>query len=154
MWTYVWLGDLITTPGYDAGNAYMYNPLFYPGDPGGEDAAKRDCCLYSNNCQAFNQVRPLDTCARYIPPFFGKILKRLSSLIDIITQNVSMKERLLKILCNIIMSLTHRLLFRWSTRYNTWRSKLWLQWHWRVLAVDVRSSMDSGAHSHSFGCRQ
>lgn len=48
----------------------MNNPLYFPGD---EDSAKLNCCLYSNNCQAYNQVRPLDTCSQYSPPFFGKL---------------------------------------------------------------------------------
>lgn len=70
MWTYVWLGDLITVPGYQSGSSYMYNPLYY-GDFAKEEQAKRDCCLYSNNCQMYNRVRPLDTCARFTPPSFG-----------------------------------------------------------------------------------
>lgn len=55
----------------DGGNLQV---LYFnqPNDVLNDTAAKQVCCIDSNNCDEFYDVRPSDTCVRYIPPESGE----------------------------------------------------------------------------------
>ena len=71
MWTSVWLGNLVVNPVYEAGGYMDYNPLYYPREAEEENQAKQNCCLYSNSCPAYYNIRPIKTCTDFVPPRIG-----------------------------------------------------------------------------------
>ena len=80
-WNWTWptnfyLGDLITDPqNIAAGGFYEFDPLVaYPNSIQYQldQQAKQDCCIDSNNCGAYRQLRQVDDCSRYRPPRISK----------------------------------------------------------------------------------
>ena len=65
MWTYVWLGDLIVGPSYEAGGYFENHP--FTAESAAEDQMKEKCCLLSTNCQKYYKVRPIKTCDGFTP---------------------------------------------------------------------------------------
>jgi hypothetical protein len=68
MWTWVWLGDLVSSPVAEAGGFYDNNPLYYSPALIAEDSMKTDCCVNSANCPTYFSVRPIKTCDGYVAP--------------------------------------------------------------------------------------
>jgi len=65
--------ELITYPSYEAGSTFMYDPWMYPSLHYEYDLKpKQWCCLFSDNCHLYYQVRPLDRCVGYVFPWFGQ----------------------------------------------------------------------------------
>ena len=73
MWTYVWLGNLVVDPIYEAGGFYEKNPYYNPRVAlVAEDKAKKDCCLLSANCPSYFSVRPINNCDGFRSPIVRK----------------------------------------------------------------------------------
>jgi hypothetical protein len=73
MWTWVWLGDLVTSLVAEAGGFYDNNPLYYNPALIAEENMKTDCCVNSANCPAYFSVRPIKTCEGYVAPRISKL---------------------------------------------------------------------------------
>ena len=66
-------GQLLTTPSFEAGSALLYNPRFYRSLHYRYDLQPKEwCCLFSDNCDLYYRVRPLDRCFGYIFPRFSE----------------------------------------------------------------------------------
>ena len=69
-------GSLMTSPTYESGslvrlNSYWFDYYNYIYSTDGQ--AKKECCLESNMCRQFHQVRPINQCWGYRPPRWGKL---------------------------------------------------------------------------------
>lgn len=72
-WWWWGYGFLDTSYTYQSGSMLQYNPYFYPSQNQLFDVLpKRWCCLESNNCHLYYQVRPQASCIGYFMPFFGE----------------------------------------------------------------------------------
>jgi len=70
---YGYWGQLLTTPSFEAGSALLYNPRFYWSLHYQYDVQPKEwCCLYSDNCNLYYRVRPLDRCFGYRFPWFSE----------------------------------------------------------------------------------
>jgi hypothetical protein len=80
MWTWVRLGSLITDELFEAGGFCYNNPLFNSTLSADEDKNKEFCCGYSFNCNFYYAVRPIKTCAGFVPPVIRMHLYHLTSV--------------------------------------------------------------------------
>ena len=66
------LGDLITDPqSINAGGFYDFDPLVTNPTSvqfQADQQAKQDCCIDSDNCGVYHQVRQTNNCTNYRPP--------------------------------------------------------------------------------------
>lgn len=49
----------------------MFHPAFRRNAWQIDQEAKRDCCVFSDNCFQYERYRPMSSCQNYFPPFFS-----------------------------------------------------------------------------------
>ncbi|XP_031551867.1 mucin-like protein isoform X2 [Actinia tenebrosa] len=68
-WGWWWWISFLAYGFPDGGNAHRFHKYRYPTEYQNDDKqAYQDCCIKSSMCWMYQEVRPSDTCSRYVPP--------------------------------------------------------------------------------------
>ncbi|KAI0210407.1 Mucin-like protein [Lamellibrachia satsuma] len=68
---YTWSGSLISTDDGLGGQTFFFHPRWWRQHQKYDVLPKKWCCQYTDNCEYFYKVRPMDHCRGYTPLFIG-----------------------------------------------------------------------------------
>ncbi|KAI0235226.1 Mucin-like protein, partial [Lamellibrachia satsuma] len=68
---YTWSGSLVSTEDGRGGQTFFYHPRYVRQHEKYDVLPKQWCCQFTDNCQYFYHVRPMDHCWGYTPLYIG-----------------------------------------------------------------------------------
>ena len=69
---YTWSGSLVSTEDGRGGQTFFYHPRYVRQHEKYDVLPKQWCCQFTDNCQYFYHVRPMDHCWGYTPLYIGR----------------------------------------------------------------------------------